>query len=232
MATLTRHTGRLKTTGQRCVVVYRKLPDDEDHALIVQTDQLRDMYHDNLMDVIKGKPAQSTHELYEVLSRNKFGDGSPMLATLHHAGYLKKMPVDQIVLLPYPNHPLELADANRQIDEDLRSSEKAALKVLQEETEVDVETRQDVEISEPVTNIPADAEDPTAIAANLIKQAELMQQDVDRLLEQAYELDPTTRPKKGRPTLSDEEKERRKQIKNKKRREQYAKQAAGDETTS
>ena len=237
MPNLTRHVGRLNNTGQRCVVVYRKLPDDSNSALIIQPDQLPDMYHDNLMDVIKGAPAQKTHELSQVLHRNKFGDGSPMLQTLHARGFLKKMEVDNITLMPYPNHPLPLSAANREIDGDIVASEQAALAALNEasatppaqEDILPVENRVPVEIDAPVDTVPPDASDKSAIAANLISQAMLMEEDANRLREQAYELDATLRPKKGRPVMSEEEHERKRKEYNKKRRDKYAKESQSTE---
>ena len=34
MVNIVKHTGKLDNTGQKCIVVYRKIPDDENNALI------------------------------------------------------------------------------------------------------------------------------------------------------------------------------------------------------
>ena len=71
--------------------------------------------------------------------------------------------------------------------------------------------------------MPTDAgEDSAAVAAGLIVQAELLEQDATALRDKAYMLDESLRPSKGRPKLSDEERARRTDIKNKKRRDEYA----------
>lgn len=216
MAKIFRHTGKLTNTGQRCVVVFRKVPGEESHALVVQPDQLPDMYHDNLMDVLGEAPAQNTHDLSEVLHRRQFGDGSPMLRTLHERGYLKKVPVENVTLYPLPNHPLPLADANREIDGNPAPTQVKSTNNAQDVVEKTVI---------PVENVPpSNAQDPAAIAANLLAQAKLLEEDADRLKQQAYDIHPESKPKKGRPTLSEEEKERRKEEKNTRRREKYAKE--------
>lgn len=217
MPEIVRHVGKLKNTGQKCVVVFRKIPDDEEYALIVQSEQLPDRYHDNLMKILNSESGQSTVDFYEVLARNMFGDGGIMLETLHTQNFLQKVPVKDIVLYPMPNHPLPLSEANADIDGDVGQT-------------VENET---VPVSEDPNDIPSyDANmigddksltDLKAAASNKMAQAELLMQDAKRLQEEAYFLDPSLKPQKGRPKLTEEEKERRRKETNRKRREKYKK---------
>ena len=51
MVDFTKHVGRNKN-GTRLVVVFREIPDDEEHCLVVETDSLSDMYHDQLLQEV------------------------------------------------------------------------------------------------------------------------------------------------------------------------------------
>ena len=191
MTKLTRHVGKIANTGYRVVVVYRTIPDehgnivDPDNCLIIQSQQIPDMYHENLMSVVEGKPAQETHNLYEVLHRSTFGDGLPMLKTLHERGYLRKMPVDNIVLYPIPNHPLPLREANNSID----GTDNASTILTEDE-------------AAPIEDIKTDS---GSIAAGLVAQAEMLEAEANNKRDEAYLLDPSLKPKQGRPVLTDEE---------------------------
>jgi hypothetical protein len=231
MAELRRHTGKLKNTGQRCIVVFRELPDEPDSALIVQPDQLPDAYHSNLMSVLDETATQQELELSEILNRRMFNDGVVMLQALHSKGFLTKTSVDNVDLYPLPNTPLPLREANIAInaakggDFAARSAEnknkhdaKAGLSGSQVPVDGQAGFRN---LTEGV--VPTDAgEDSAAVAAGLIVQAELLEQDAMALRDKAYMLDESLRPSKGRPKLSDEERARRTDIKNKKRRDEYA----------
>lgn len=89
MSNITRHVG-IDHLGNKLVVIFRELPEDPEHCLVVQSSTLPDIYHDNLMNVVESQESQQTIDLYEVLSRRVFGDGSPMLQTLHVRGLIKK----------------------------------------------------------------------------------------------------------------------------------------------
>lgn len=223
MVAITRHVGKISNTGQKCVIVYRALPPGQGEtsssmALIVQTDQLPDMMHDNLMEILKSPAAQQTHDLFNVLNRRKFGDGSNMLESLHYKGYLKKVPIDNVMLYPMPNQPLPLSEANAAIGDvagydNIDKTTKPIEPSLAEQLVSDV----------PITESVVPEGEKSAIAAGLIAQADLLEADAKSKREEAYTLDPSLKPSKGRPALSEEEAERRKAEKNKKRREAYAK---------
>ena len=219
MSNLKRHVGRLTNTGQRCVVVFRKIPTasnemkdaDPNWALIVQTDQLPDMYHDNIMQVIDSKEAQQSLDLFIVLQRRTFGDGTNILTTLHNRGFISKVKVDDVTLYPFPNHPLPLRDANNAMDGVVTTT----LPIANNEDSAPIPNNVDV----------------SAVAAGLIVEAEMLESEANAKKEQAYSLDPSLRPKKGRKNLSEEEKARRHEMSNTKRREKYAKEKNPELTT-
>lgn len=198
-----RHVGKTKITGMKVVVVFRQLPQgeslkiDTEHCLVVQTAQLPDMYHDNLMKVVESPEAQQTHSLYEVLSARMFADGNQMLQTLHSGGFLRKMSVDEVILHPGPHITLPLREANNAID--------------------GVVTIPKVS---PAIN-PPNLEDAKVVARSKLTQAELLEKEAQKFREDAYLLDPSLRPVVGRPNDSEEVKATKRVSKNERRRERY-----------
>lgn len=176
MSNITRHVG-IDHLGHKLVVVFREIPDDTEFCLVVQSSTLPDIYHDNLMNVVESQEAQQTVNLYEVLSRRIFGDGMPMLQTLHNRGLLKKMSVDNVNLVPMPNRKLSLREANASIS-GTDYAPPGSPPVVQERVAP-------VEIKELTSDEKIRAE-----AENLITQARLMESDAKVKRDQAYELCP------------------------------------------
>ena len=63
MAKPTKHIGRMKNTGAKVLVVFRTLPGESDSALILPVNQLSDVYHDALMQLVETEQAQDAFEL-------------------------------------------------------------------------------------------------------------------------------------------------------------------------
>lgn len=179
MSNLMRHVGQ-DHLGHKLVVVFRELPDDTEHCLVVESSTLPDMYHDNLMNVIESQEAQQTVNLYEVLHRRVFGDGQHMLTALHNRGLLKKLSVDQVNLLPMPNRALPLRDANKAISGDPVQSVDAV-------------------VVPPVEPAVLAVDEKKAKAQGLLEQARLLEADAQKYRDQAYELEPSLKAG-GRPT--------------------------------
>lgn len=239
MATLTRHVGRLNNTGTKVIVVFRKVPGDEENCLVVESDHLPDMYHDNMMTILGSREAQSVVDFYEVLHRNSFGDGGNCLQTLHETGKLNKVPVDLVEMMPYPNQPVALRTINNEIDgvpqqdpnqvvvEEVRGDSlqkndpaqpatdddrRAAIRAAEAEIERALAKKKELE---------ANAPDPSKQAEALVQRASLMEETAAQLREEAYMLQPSMRPGRGRPKLSADEAEAKKEERNRKRRERY-----------
>ena len=199
MAQITKHTGTYG--GKPCVVVFRELPQEPENALIVLTGSLDEVQHDDLINVVNSAEAQEANDISHVLNRRQFTDGSNMLNGLHYSKKLTKVPVSQVSLTPAPGQSVPLADVNAEI----RKMEFAG----NPNTMADVE---DVS-NTPDPVIPTTQQDAAQDAAQgLIMQAELMKEDGERLiadaeakLEEAYQLNPDLRPKRGpgRPKKSE-----------------------------
>lgn len=107
-----KHVGKMKNNNAKVAVVYRTLPGDAFHALVVGTSSLQESYHDALMSLIQSASGQEANELAEILVARKFPDGSNMLQFLHAQGYLKKVPTDGVLMTPTPNDSVSLDQLN------------------------------------------------------------------------------------------------------------------------
>ena len=96
MASNVKHVGRVANTGMKCVVVFREIYDDRgnvtepNNCLVVETERLPDMEHDDVVRVVESPAGQQASQFYEIAHRSMFGDGINMLVKLNNRGYLKK----------------------------------------------------------------------------------------------------------------------------------------------
>lgn len=197
MTAFTKHVGRNKH-GTRLVVVFREIPDDEANCLVVHTDSLREMYHDQLIREVNSREAQDTVDLYKVLERRHFGDGQQMLNALHNQGLLQKYPVSEIEMQPMPNRVVGLALVNEQIRNGKISEEvsvKATNVAKADPTAAGVSVDTEANLVKPVTG---DGSDNEALAEGKLLQARLMEEDAKRMRDEAYALNPALK-KGGRP---------------------------------
>tara|TARA_Y100001937_G_C7034816_1_gene291809 strand:- start:12 stop:587 length:576 start_codon:yes stop_codon:yes gene_type:complete len=189
MADIMKHVG---SYGEKpCVVVFREVPNEPENCLIVESASLEDSKHDDLMNVVASLEAQESNNVSEVLSRRQFGDGSNMLNDLHFSKKLIKVPVDMVFLTPTPSQKISLQEVNAEINK-LETGSNPPLNV-----DVDPESLQ---TPNPV-EVPGDA----SAAEGLLVQAEMIEQDAHKLMEdaeskkaEAYKLDPSLKPKKSK----------------------------------
>ncbi len=203
MAKFLKHVGRIANTDRRCVVAFRELPDNPTECLVIDTDALPDRFHDGVMQAVENSTAQETVEFYKYLERNSFIDGSNMLTALHNKGWLVKQPTDNVIMLPAPEQTIKLAELNEQLRSlgfDVYTSDDKAPKKEPAKAVVDSIT----------PNIPLPGQEQVGevlqnedLAKNFLQQAETMMKEVDNLKEQAYEMDPSLKPKRGRPKKAD-----------------------------
>jgi hypothetical protein len=195
MARFLKHVGK-DQLGKRVVVVFRELPDDPEHALVVYSDSLMEMLHDGLMRTVESNAAQSTVDLYEVLQRSTFADGTQMLNGLHQKGLLRKVKVDDIKMVPQPNRDVPLRMVNEQIANGVISdapAPEAAPEAVDNPVVVDTDPNAGKQPEE------GSEEQKKSLAESKLLQARLMEEDAKNLREEAYKLDPDLK-KGGRPS--------------------------------
>jgi len=190
MPKMTKHVG---TYGEKpCVVVFRELPEDDAHALVIISDSLEGQLHDDVMSVVDSQEGQGSNEISEVFFRRRLTDGENMLEALHTRGKLVKAPVEMVKLTPMPNQSVQLKEINLE------------LKKISADTNPPLKTEVDPANMRVETPTVAQGDDPEQVANNLLSQASLLEEDAKALLNdadtkraQAYELAPDLRPKKG-----------------------------------
>lgn len=185
MSTFKKHVGRIKNTDRRCVVVYMQIPENEENALIIDTDALPDRFHDSLMQVVDSIEGQQTQDLASLLARRVLPDlGLNILNALHSYGFLRPVPIDNVIMYPAPNAPCPL----RTIVDMINGSTPKL-----EEKPVELENRI-------LENQKADADgSQRAVAMNILRQAEDLEAEAAKKREQAYRAYPALRPASSEP---------------------------------
>jgi hypothetical protein len=123
-----KHVG--KHNDKRCVIVFRKIPELEHMALVVYSDLLPRMIHDEIMRALESPQGQEARELSDVLFRTIMADGHNCLESLHRNGLLKKVPTNQVLVTPTSTSSVRLDELNDILDEMKKGEE--AVKKLQE----------------------------------------------------------------------------------------------------
>jgi hypothetical protein len=112
-----KHVARVKATNKKCLVAYRTLPGDAHYCLIVPTENMPDIYHDSLINLVEGGSGQDAYEFADALDRNQFPDGSNMLRWLHGNKRLIKAPTSDIEMTPTTGYSILLSELNQIIAE-------------------------------------------------------------------------------------------------------------------
>ena len=191
-----KHVGQIDTTGKKCVVVFREVPGESDSCLVVETESLPQLYHDDVINAIESDSAQEDMDFYKYASRSVLHDGRNMLEAFHLSGWLKKMPTTQVTMLPTREIKIRLDDLNAQINQ-LNNAGKT--------TSGDI-NNQPVEESKPA-GVLSDSQ----IANQMRSQAAFFRKEAERLYAEAETLDPqtTTSQKTTEPTVKAEATEKK-----------------------
>jgi len=205
MAKNIKHVGQIVNTGRRCVVVFREIPDEPNSCLIVDTEALVDWMHDDVINSVESTSAQAANNFYEYAQRALFTDGSNMLQALHARGLLQKQETSNILMVPNSSTSINLAELNKIIreqngDTPAVTPPKDPDQLAQAHKPVDVATDYTTPAPQTVSAAPADATmNDTDLAQTLMQQAKTFEQEAANLKEQAIALDPSLKPKRGRP---------------------------------
>ena len=105
-----KHVG--KHNQKRVAIVYRTVPDEDHMALVVYSESLPMMVHDEVMKVIESEIGQNAKELADALFRTTMADGTNCLTTLHKGGWLKKVPCNQVIVTPTAKSTCRLDELN------------------------------------------------------------------------------------------------------------------------
>jgi hypothetical protein len=202
----TKHVGRIKNTGMKCIVVFRELYDekgnvsDPNHCLVLETERLPDMEHDDVMRVLESQAGQSASQFYEIAHRSMFSDGLNMLTKLHNRGYLRKYATNQIELTPTPSTAISLSEINEIIRKQKSGMTEADIRnSMVDDTDkaprqLDGKPAQTAQVSVASDGVLDNA----AIAKNMLAQADTFLKEAERLKAEAYTMAPELKPKTER----------------------------------
>ena len=200
-----KHVGQVANTGLKCVVVFREIYDengnvtDPNHCLIVETERLPDMEHDDIVRVVESDSAQTANQFYEVAHRSMFSDGINMLTKLHNRGYLKKYPTSQILMTPNSSTSVALSEVNEIIrKQSAGMSESDIRNSMVDDTDKPPRNHTTSQQTAPAPKAEAGVLDDSDIAKNMLSQADTYEAEVKRLREEAYNMAPELKPKRGR----------------------------------
>lgn len=117
-----KHVGR---HGEKKVVIaYNTVPGEDHMALVIYSDALPAMIHDEVMKVVESAAGQGAKVLADALFRNIMPDGNNTLGSLHKGGYLKKVQTKQVILTPNAKTTVRLDELN-EILKKMESGEEA-----------------------------------------------------------------------------------------------------------
>jgi hypothetical protein len=203
-----KHIGQVTNTGIKCVVVFREIYDergnvqDKDHCLVVETDRLPDYAHDDVVRVVESAAGQEASEFFEIANRSYFSDGAPMLQEMHKRGWIKKYPTTNITLTPNRSTGVLLSEVNEVIRKQRTGmSEQDIRNTMVNDTDQPPRTQTTLDPTQTIdqaVNTGEQALDDSAIAKGLLSQAETFLAEAERLQAEAYEMDPSLKPKRGR----------------------------------
>jgi hypothetical protein len=193
MAQELKHVGRVKATNKKCLIAYRTLPGEAHYCLIVPTENLPDIYHDALINLVESNAGQESYEFAEAMDRTQFPDGSRMLPALHATGRLIKVATGAIEMTPTTGYSLLLSELNQVIAEqrgvsvdDLSLKESLENKVK--------ETKKVAPIAEVVSETavePTTFDSPETEAKHYRSQADKLAKQAAEMRRKAEELVPT-----------------------------------------
>jgi len=195
-----KHVGRMKTNKNKILVVFKTLPNDPDHCLVVGTAGLDDSYHNAIIDLVESQQAQDSFEFGEILATRYFPDGKPMLAALHQNRNLVRVATKDVEIMPTPTNAIGLDELNKLIAEQrgVRVEDLAVSNGSKSEVK---DIAKVTDLSEPVAATSNDVLSDNDLAKSYRSQADAMYKEAARLRKEADLLDP---PKKKTTKVSEE----------------------------
>jgi hypothetical protein len=171
-----KHVGQVNNTGRKCIVVFRELPGENNSCLVVETETLPQIYHDDLITAVESDSAQSETDFFNYAGRSTFHDGRNMLEGLHLSGWLRKLSTSEVTMLPTREVQIGLKELNEQIAEFNNAGRT---------TSGDISGTDAVAESKP-----AGVLDDAQLANQMRSQAAFFQKEAQRLLAEAEALNP------------------------------------------
>ena len=217
----------VKHNNRKAALLYRRVPGEDHMCLLVYSDLLPRMIHDEIMKVLESAVGQQANDLADALFRNIMPDGRNTLQVLHAEGMIQKVPCNQVIVQANAKSTVRLDELNDILDE-MAKGQEAVQRLAELDTKVTgwqpgMQERNAAKKPQKVTEgrevgAPPNAANPvdvpaagvlsdTDIAAQLLSQADRMKRDaaallaeVERLTKEAAALAPAVKVKKANGT--------------------------------
>ena len=121
-----KHIG--KHNDKKIVLAYRQIPGDEHMCLVLYSDMLPSMIHDDVMKVLESAVGQTSKDLADALFRHTMADGRNCLEVVHKMGLMKKVPTNQVIITPNAKSNVRLDELNNILNE-MEKGEEAIKKM-------------------------------------------------------------------------------------------------------
>lgn len=195
-----KHIG--KHNDKKIVLLFREVPNESHMCLLVYSDLLPRLYHDEIMKLVESRAGQDTNSFSDLLHRSTFSDGANCLLTLHKSGWIRKVRTDQVRMTPNTRSSILLNELNKLLNEmETGDSAKKAMENIESGV---AKSKEEVirEVGMPASSISNTSTDGILtdqdLARDRVRQAERMRADAarlmaeaDSLLSEAVQLDPT-----------------------------------------
>jgi hypothetical protein len=220
----------VKHNNRKGALLYRQVPGEDHMCLLVYSDLLPRMIHDEIMKVLESPVGQQATDLADALFRNIMPDGTNTLQVLHVNGMIQKVPTNQVIVQANPKSSVRLDELNEILNE-MAKGEEAVRRLAELDAKVTGwqpgdkdrqavrESRKPKAVEGREVGVPPNAAKPidvpavdgvlsdTDIAQNLLAQADRMKREaefmlaeVKRLTEEAATLTPAVKVKKTNGT--------------------------------
>ena len=202
MAVSVKHVGT--HNSKKIVVLFRQTPNEDHMALVVYSDSMPSLIHDAVMECVSSDVGQQAENLADALQRKSMPDGRIALTVLHQEGYIKKVQTNQVIMTANAKSTVRLDELNDVVSK-LKAGGEAAekMKELDENAGMVSPKPRGRDVGEP-SNVPSISNnqvmDDSALADSLLNQAKGFEDEAMKLKEQAYDLNPDLRPRRGRPS--------------------------------
>ena len=110
-----KHIG--KHGDKKIVLVFRQIPGDDHMCLVLYSDMLPQLVHDETMKCLESPVGQNSKELADAMHRHTMANGQNLLETCHKSGYLKKVNTNQVVITPNAKSNVRLDELNTILNE-------------------------------------------------------------------------------------------------------------------
>lgn len=81
-------------------------------CLVIYSESLPSRIHDEVMETLESPMGQDAKELADALFRQILSDGTNCLTAVHKAGYMKKVPTNQVIVTPSAASSCRLDELN------------------------------------------------------------------------------------------------------------------------